>query len=252
VSGSIEEWLAELGLEKYVQEFSDNEITLEALPHISEADLKEIGVALGARRILMAAIGDITARDPPSPATKADSGGDARPEAERRPLTVMFCDMVGSTALAEQLDPEDMRELIRRYQNAVSGAIARYEGHVAKFLGDGVLAYFGWPQAHEDQAHRAIHAGLEAAAATADINADDQPLAARVGIATGLVVVGDLAGESDAIVGETPNLAARLQALAEPGQVVIGPTTQRLVTGAFEMRDLGGQTLKGFAEPIDA
>ena len=163
-----------------------------------------------------------------------------------------FCDLVGSTELSHRLDPEDMRDLMRRYQNAVSGAVNTYEGHVAKFLGDGVLAYFGWPQAHEDQAERAVHAGLDAIARTAGLSAEGAALAARVGIASGLVVVGDLSGESDAITGETPNLAARLQAIAAPGQAVIGPVTERLVSGAFMLQDLGSHRLKGFAEPVQA
>ena len=150
----------------------------------------------------------------------------------------MFVDLVGSTELSQRLDPEDMRDVILAYQQAVSREIARYEGRVAKLMGDGVLAYFGWPQAHEDDAERAVRAGLAAATATAGLTAPGgKPLAARVGIATGLVVVGDLIGEGaaqeEAVVGDTPNLAARLQALAEPGAVVIADATQRLVAGLF-------------------
>ena len=180
-------------------------------------------------------------------------------EAERRQLTVMFVDLVGSTALAGRLDPEEMREVIRAYQNAVAGEVARFEGHVAKFMGDGVLAYFGWPRAHEDDAERAVRAGLAivAAVARAAPCRPATPLAARVGIATGLVVVGDLVGEGaareEAVVGETPNLAARLQALAEPGGVVIGRRTRR--PGRRPVRATptsASHRLKGFAAPVRA
>ncbi len=166
----------------------------------------------------------------------------------------MFIDLVGSTELSQRLDPEEMRDVIRAYQSAVSAEIARYEGYVAKLMGDGVLAYFGWPRAHEDDAERAVRASLAAAAATASLTTPaGEPLAARIGIATGLVVVGDLVGEGsaqeEAVVGETPNLAARLQALAEPNTVVIAGGTHRLVVGLFDMIDLGHRQLKGFALP---
>ena len=178
-------------------------------------------------------------------------------DAERRQLTVVFIDLVGSTELSQRLDPEEMRDVFRVYQSAVSAEIARYEGLVAKLMGDGVLAYFGWPRAHEDDAERAVRASLAAAAATAGLTTPaSEPLAARIGIATGLVVVGDLVGEGsaqeEAVVGETPNLAARLQALAEPNTVVIAGGTHRLVVGLFDMIDLGDQQVKGFAAPIPA
>jgi class 3 adenylate cyclase/predicted ATPase len=203
------------------------------------------GVAL-ARRLGQA--------DEPEPGTEAEAGV---PEAERRQLTVVFVDMVGSTELSHRLDPEDLREVMRRYQDAVAGAVTRYEGYVAKFLGDGVLAYFGWPQAHEDQVERAVRTGLDAVAAVARLEFDhDVALEARVGIATGQVVVGDLVGEAsaeaEAVAGETPNLAARLQGLAAPGQVVIGATTRLLIGETFDLKDLGAHELKGFAEPVVA
>jgi class 3 adenylate cyclase len=164
----------------------------------------------------------------------------------------MFIDLAGSTALLARLDPEDMSGLIRAYQNVVVGEIARFEGHVAKFMGDGVLAYFGWPSAHEDDPERAVRAGLALVRAMARLEAAGRPLSARIGIATGLVVVGNLIGQGttqeQVVVGETTNLAARLQALAEPGEVVIA----RLVGGLFELADLGPQRLKGFAEPLAA
>src|SRR5215813_7156691 len=178
-------------------------------------------------------------------------------EAERRQLTVMFCDLVGSTALSVRFDPEELREEIRAYQNAVSGVVARYDGFVAKYMGDGVLAYFGYPRAHEDDAERAVRAGLEIAAAVSRLETrGTDRLAVRIGIATGLVVVGDLVGEGSAqeqaVVGETPNLAARLQAVAEPGQIVIASATRRLVGDLFRLTDLGRQVAKGFAEPVEA
>ena len=169
----------------------------------------------------------------------------------------MFVDLVGSTALASGRDPEEVRELIQVYQNTVAGEITRFEGHVAKFLGDGVLAYFGWPCAHEDEAERAVRAGLRVTEAVAGLRErGGAPLAARVGIATGLVVVGDLIGEGEAseraVIGETPNLASRLQALAEPGCVVIAESTRRLLGEAFVYRDLGAVNLKGFPGPVRA
>jgi predicted ATPase/class 3 adenylate cyclase len=178
-------------------------------------------------------------------------------EAERRQLSVMFVDLVGSTALSARLDPEDMREVIRNYQNAVAGEITRFEGHVAKFMGDGVLAYFGWPRAHEDEAERAVRSALAVTEIVGNLQVPvEEPLAARVGIATGLVVVGDLIGEGaaqeQAVVGDTPNLAARLQGAAVPGQVLIAAATRRLLGASFEIKDLGPQTLKGLAEPAEA
>jgi class 3 adenylate cyclase len=167
----------------------------------------------------------------------------------------MFCDLVGSTALSGKLDPEEMREVIRAYQDACSGPVARYDGFIAKFMGDGVLAYFGFPRAHEDDAERAVRAGLDIIAAVGRLHAPE-PLKVRVGIATGLVVVGDLIGEGTsqerAVVGDTPNLAARLQALAEPGSLVVAASTRRLLGDLFQLRDLGRQEVKGFARPIHA
>jgi class 3 adenylate cyclase len=204
-------WLRRLGLEQYEQAFRENEIDEEVLPGLTVDDLKDLGVALvGHRRRLLDAIAALGGA-PPSAAVSA--------EAERRQLTVMFCDLVGSTALSVRFDPEELREEIRAYQNAVSGVVARYDGFLAKFMGDGVLAYFGYPRAHEDDAERAVRAGLEIEVAVASLETrGTERLAVRIGIATGLVVVGDLVGEGSAqeqaVVGETPNLAARLQALA--------------------------------------
>ncbi len=179
------------------------------------------------------------------------------PEAERRQLTVMFCDLVGSTALSERLDPEDLREVIHTYQECCAGVVALFEGYIARYMGDGLLIYFGYPQAHEDDAERAIRAGLGIVEAVGELRPrDDLTLQVRIGIATGLVVAGDIIGEGaseeSAVLGETPNLAARLQALAEPNTVVIAPTTHHLVSGLFEHKDLGSHDLKGISTPVQA
>jgi predicted ATPase/class 3 adenylate cyclase len=256
----IAEWLAGLGLGRYGEAFAENDVDAEVLPHMTNDDLKDLGVAsVGHRRKLLQAIAALSAPEGgPAETAAAGEGGPAdRPavEAERRQMTVMFCDLVGSTALSQRLDPEDLREVMRRYQDAIAGAVSRYGGHVAKYLGDGVLAFFGWPVAHEDQAERAVRAGLDAISAVSGLSFDGEVrLAARVGIATGQVVVGDLVGEvgreAEAVSGETPNLAARLQAAAEPNQVVIGATTRRLVGNAFRLDDLGQRELKGFSEAV--
>ncbi|MCC8973050.1 adenylate/guanylate cyclase domain-containing protein [Bradyrhizobium brasilense] len=245
----IGEWLRSLGLQSYEQTFRDNGIDLEILPHLTVEDLKEIGVqAVGHRRKLLDAIGllpaDLAAARPPA-------------SVECRQLTLMFVDLVGSTDLSRRLDPEELREVMRAYSNTVAGEIARLEGHVAKFLGDGVQAYFGWPRASEDAAEQAVRAGLAVATAVSGMSSGaGGMLAARVGIATGLVVVGDLLGEGaakeEAVTGETPNLAARLQQVAEPGTVVIADSTRRLVGDLFEFVELGSLRLKGFAEPVQA
>jgi class 3 adenylate cyclase/predicted ATPase len=252
----ISEWLEDLGLGKYAEVFAENEIDLAALPHVTEEDLKAIGVALGARRKLLAAITAIREVDAAA-AVAPESLPSGAPEAERRQLTVLFADLVGSTALAQQLDPEDMRDVITAYQNTVAAEVARYEGHLAKYMGDGVLVYFGWPQAHEDDAERAVRGGLAVVQALAGRKTPGgQSVEVRIGIATGLVVVGDLVGEGaaqeEAVVGETPNLAARLQGVAESGQIVLSTTTRGLLGELFELADLGPQVLKGFAEPIEA
>jgi class 3 adenylate cyclase len=191
---------------------------------------------------------------PRSAASAPGTSAAPTPSAERRQLTVMFCDLVGSTVLATRLDPEDLREVIGAYQRCVAEAVARFNGTVAKYMGDGVLCYFGWPRAHEDEAERAVRAGLATVGALPELATPArEPLAARVGIATGLVMVGEPTGAGVAqeltVVGETPNLAARLQALAGPGSVVISEATRRLVGGLFELADLGSLGLKGFASP---
>jgi class 3 adenylate cyclase len=264
-------WLESLGLGQYAEAFADNDVDATLLPRLTADDLRDLGVAsVGHRRRLLDAIAALGEADEPplAPQAQSDRPIDAvRPaEAERRQLTVMFVDLVGSTALAGRLDPEDMGALIRAYQHAVAGEIMRFEGHIAKYMGDGVLAYFGWPKAHEDEAERAVRAGLAVVKAVSALDApglavgggrkERQPLAARVGIATGRVVVGELIGagaaQEQTVVGETPNLAARLQSLAGPGGVVVGPGTRRLLGGLFALKDLGPQRLQGFAEPLTA
>src|SRR5215813_5446873 len=253
-------WLRSLGLGKYEAAFRENEIDETVLPSLTAEDLKELGVAaLGHRRKLLDAIAalrkDDSGKTPSSDAGTASSARTAHPEdrAERRQVTVMFSDLVGSTALSTRMDPEDLREVISAYQKRVAETVQHFGGFVAKYMGDGVLVYFGYPQAHEDDAEQAVRAGLELVAAVRGLKAHT-PLQTRVGISTGLVVVGDLIGsgasQEQAIVGETPNLAARLQALAEPSTVVIGPQTRRLLGDLFECRDLGAIEVKGFLDPV--
>ena len=261
----IQAWLRTLDLERYEQAFRENGVDEEILPKLTAEDLKDIGIiAVGHRRKLLDAIAGL--RQGRSAAVSETSSETKEPaqartsravEAERRQLTIMFVDLVGSTALSNRIDPEEMREVIRVYQNAVAGEIARFEGHVAKFMGDGVLAYFGWPRAHEDEAERAARSALAIVDSIARLLTPAQAtLAVRVGIATGLVVVGDLVGngaaQEEAVVGETPNLAARLQALAEPGRVVIAEATRRLLVDLFDLTDLGCHELKGLATPVPA
>jgi len=247
----IAAWLRGLGLEQYEAAFRANEIDAGVLPSLTAEDLRDLGVTLvGHRRRLLDAIAALA----PKPAALADLA--ARAAAERRQLTVMFCDLVGSTALSARLDPEDLREVIGAYHSAVAEIVARLGGFVSRFMGDGVLIYFGYPQAHEDDAERAVRAALRAIDAVRRLNVKSVKLRTRVGIATGLVVVGDLIGAGSAqeqsVVGETPNLAARLQALAEPDAVVIASGTRRLVGDLFEYRDLGAVKVKGIAEPVPA
>jgi class 3 adenylate cyclase len=239
-----------LGLQQYEQAFRDNAIDAATLPELTAEDLKDLGVSLvGHRRKLLAAIAALRSVIAPVPDTPA-----AASAVERRQLTVMFCDLVGSTALSGRLDPEDLREVIAAYHRAVSAVVAGFDGFVANYMGDGALVYFGCPRAHEDDAERAVRAGLGLIDAVRRLDVKSVKLQARVGIATGLVVVGDLIGEGSAqqqsVVGETPNLAARLQALAEPDAVVIAAGTRRLVGDLFEYRDLGAVEVKGIAAPV--
>ena len=249
-------WLEDLGLGRYAAVFAEQEITLDALWHLTDDDLKELGLPLGPRRIVSAAIADhLNADQRPSPPVAASPAPAVVVEPERRQLTVMFCDLVGSTVLAQRLDPEDYRDVLRQFHDAVTEAIATYNGYIAQYLGDGVLAYFGWPQASENQAESAVWAGLSAIRAIEDLTAGDGvKLEARIGIASGLVIVGDLVGEMSrdpqTVTGETPNLAARLQALASPGEVVIDTGTRAHVAAVFALEDYGLHDLKGFFDPV--
>jgi class 3 adenylate cyclase/predicted ATPase len=240
---NIADWLCELGLEQYVDLFVRNGIDAEVLSDLTDRDLEQLGVLLGHRRKMLRAIVQLD--------DKAERTVEApESDAERRHLTVMFCDLAGSTALSARLDPEDMREVIAAYRAVCTSAIRAYGGFVARFIGDGVLAYFGYPRAHEDDAERAIRASLDIVAGLRSKEiVSAGALSARIGIATGFVVIGELIGDAAAseqeATGDTPNLAARLQTLAEPGTVVVADTTKRLVGRVFTLRDLGEVEVKG-------
>jgi class 3 adenylate cyclase/tetratricopeptide (TPR) repeat protein len=242
----IADWLEQLGMAEYVELFTENRIDFSVLCHLTDQDLKDIGIPLGHRRKILAAIGGLAGAGAATLNTAT---------AERRQITVMFSDLVGSTALSARMDPEDLREVISAYQRTVADTVRRFDGFVARYMGDGVLAYFGYPRAHEDDAERAIRAGLELVPAVSALKSRAS-LQTRVGIATGMVVVGDLIGSGEAqehgIVGETPNLAARLQGIAEANKVVICDGTRRLLGNLFELEDLGLRELKGIARPTRA
>ena len=252
----IADWLAKLGMSEYAERFAENRIDFSVLPDLTDQDLKELGIVLGDRRKILRAIADLgTAINAPPAVTEAAAPPAQRtPVAERRQVTVMFSDLVGSTALAARMDPEDLREVISAYQKCVAETLNRFGGFVAKYMGDGVLIYFGYPQAHEDDAERAVRAGLELISAVAALPSP-VPLQTRVGVATGLVVVGDLIGSGEAqergIIGETPNLAARLQGIAAPDTVVIAESTRRLIGDLFELDALPEQDVKGIG-PVRA
>lgn len=248
----IAEWLEQLGMSEYAQSFAKNRIDSSVLPDLTDQDLKDLGVVLGDRRKILRAIGKLGAA---SLAGSTSSAELVSQDAERRQVTVMFIDLVGSTALSTHMDPEDLRDVLSAYQRCVVEAVRYFDGFTARYLGDGALVYFGYPQAHEDDAERAVRAGLAVIAAVAGLKTSAQ-LQSRVGIATGLVVVGDLLQTGEAqergIIGETPNLAARLQGLAEPDMVVVAEGTRNLLGNLFELRDLGLRELKGIAGPVRA
>jgi class 3 adenylate cyclase/predicted ATPase len=243
------QWLEELGLGQYADTFDENALEWELLPDLTDELLEKLGVsAVGHRMKMLKAAAALAA----APAPLASPAPTLSPEAERRQLTVMFCDLVGSTALSERLDPEDLRALMTAYRDTAGAVVARYDGTVAQYLGDGLMIYFGWPNAHEDDAIRAVRAGLDILAAVKGLAAPE-PLAVRIGIATGPVVVGHSANEqSDArlAVGETPNIAARLQSLAEPDSVILADSTRRLIAGTFDLDDLGSHDVKGISAPV--
>jgi len=254
----IARWLTQIGLSQYAEVFADNDIDEEILPELTDVDLEKLGISsLGHRKKLLKAIAtlevsdtvDTTASLQPSLISSVSS---SMREAERRQLTVMFCDLVGSTELSTKLDPEDMREVMTAFQDTCREAIQRYAGFIARYMGDGILVYFGYPQAHEDDAARAVRAGLAIVDSMLALNTSIGKrhrvvLAVRVGVATGPVVVGDIVGdgaaEEAAVIGETPNLAARLQGIAGPDQVVVASVTQSLLGALFEYEDIGTHEL---------
>ena len=252
----IGDFLEKLGMPEYGERFAENDIDASVLPHLTDQSLKELGVSLGHRLKILAAIKELSG---PTPAAPGPAVAPAEPKpqdtAERRQVTVMFSDLVGSTALSARMDPEDLREVIAAYQKCVAETVRRFDGFVAKYMGDGILIYFGYPQAHEDDAERSVRAGLELIGAVSALKSN-APLQTRVGIATGIVVVGELIGSGEAqergIVGETPNLAARLQGIAEPNTVVIAESTRKLLGALFDLQDLGEKDLKGVAGPVRA
>lgn len=260
----VGQWLERLGLGQYAQVFSKNEVDYEVLPDLTEGDLKDIGIPLGPRKKLLKAIAELSDHDTNTvtdDAVTAETGivsgahSLAWPQAERRQLTVMFCDLVDSTPLAETLDPEDLRLVIQAYRNACVGVVQQFDGFVARYMGDGLLIYFGYPHAHENDAERSVRTGLGIVDAVSRLAPrPNLSLSVRVGIATGPVIVGDLIGEGaseeSTVLGQTPNLAARLQGFAKPNTVVMGASTQHLVEGLFDCDDLGPQQLKGISEPV--
>src|SRR5262247_1435695 len=242
----IADWLEKLGLAEYAQRFADNAIDLSVIRDLTEQDLKDLGVLLGHRRKILRAIAAL------EEVTLTPTEPTMRYEGERRQLTVMICDLVGSTALSSRLDPEDMRAVMDAYHAACARIVSTYDGFLAEFRGDGILAYFGYPRAHEDDAERTVRAGLDIVAAVARLETRAaEPLAVRIGIATGLVVVGNPSGRNalreHAVVGDTPNLAARLQSLVGSGSIVIAGSTRRLLGDLFRLRDLGQHEVKGIA-----
>ena len=244
-------WLGSLGLDQYEDLFRKHEIDADILPELTDQHLKDLGVPLGHRLRLLRAIRALAG------GTQTDFEFRPQNNPERRQLTLMVCDLVGSTALTAQRDPEDMADLIRAFQGAVSIAVTRFEGHVAKWMGDAAMVYFGYPRAHEDDAERATRAAVALIEAVAELRREhDTTLQVRIGIATGLVVVGELIGEGEArlrgLVGDTPDFAMRLQARAEPDTIVVSEATRRLLGNTFEMEELGSQALRGIDAPAAA
>ncbi len=257
---AIGEWLEGLGLGQFTEAFEAEQIDLDALPDITEQDLKDMGLPIGPRRKILRAIDALgsSINDPAPPSLTSPLPEPSMkfvPDAERRQITVMFCDLVGSTALSEQLDPEDLRDLMQAYQQACGAVVERYEGHVAQYLGDGLMVYFGWPRAHEDDAERAVRAALDIVGSVKAVDAPT-PLQVRLGVATGPVVVGETGGGDASVpklaVGETPNLAARVQGLAAPDEIIVAPVTRDLIGALFDTDDLGLHGLKGIIEPVRA
>jgi class 3 adenylate cyclase/tetratricopeptide (TPR) repeat protein len=245
---STHEWLDALELGEFAEAFEVERIQLRQIPKLTEADLKELGLPMGPRKVILEAAQQLAEANTLHEEASKSALSEPQREAERRQITIMFCDLVGSTALSETLDPEELRDVMQAYRKACSDVIERYDGHVAQYLGDGVMVYFGWPAAHEDDAGRAVRAGLDIVDGVATLELE-AALAVRIGIATGLVVVGDSGADEGAdaklAVGETPNVAARIQGLAAPGTVAIAQNTRRLLGSAFALDDLGIHDVKG-------
>ena len=263
----IADWLRQLDLEQYKAVFRDNDIRAAVLPSLTAGDLNDLGVtSVGHRRQLLEAIAALRTDAPSAGSlTQPLQSSASRPSAsdrsrtsmaERRQLSVMFCDVIGFTKLSARLDPEDLSAVVDSYQSLVATTIARFGGFIARYVGDGVLIYFGWPEAHEANAERAVRAALAVIDAIGQTPVRAESLQVRIGIATGLVVVGESIGTGEArqqtAIGETPNVAARLQALAGPNSVVIDAVTRRQIGGLFDCRDLGLVALKGLPEPVPA
>jgi class 3 adenylate cyclase len=264
----VSAWLEDLGLGIYRETFKQHAIDWDVLPDLSDRDLEALGILLGHRKKLLRAIASLSQSAetmgrgsiPVSVVPGRHPFHLESDQAERRQLTVMFCDLVDSTALSRSLDPESLQDIVRRFLDTCSQAIARYEGYIARYMGDGMMVYFGYPHAHEDDAERAVHSGLGILDAVKPLNGKKPKqgikIAARIGIATGQVVVGELIGQEIAkekpVFGETPNRAARLQVLAKPNQLIVDPTTKSLVGSQFAFRDLGTVSLKGFETPVQA
>ena len=253
----IRAWLKDIGLARFAEAFEENEIDFEALPYLTDNMLLQIGMPIGPRAKLLAEISKLTAAAADAQSAKSTEAAPlSQPrQSERRQITIMFCDLVGSTTLAERLDPEDFSSVMEAYQKVCGVIIKRYDGHVSQYRGDGIEAYFGWPSAREDAAERAVRVGLEIIAAVNAISVAS-PLSVRIGISTGIVVVGDTGSGDPSVpssaVGDTPHIAARLQSLASPDSIIISEATSRLVAGRFDQESLGPKTLKGIADPVQA
>jgi class 3 adenylate cyclase len=242
-------WLTEHGLAQYVSNFARSVIDLDVLFDLTEADLEKLGIPLGDRKRMLRALESTPRMSVPAAA--------AASKAERRHLTVLFCDLVGSTGIAVELDPEDLSDVIRNFEDTCARVIKHFGGCIGRFMGDGLLVYFGYPQAHEDDAERAVRAGLDIVAKVSQLLLPSgEPLQVRVGIATGLVVIGETICEGpaqeQAVFGETPNLAAHLQQLAAPNSVLVATSTHRLLGSAFACADLGRVEVKGKSMPVEA
>jgi class 3 adenylate cyclase len=257
----IRQWLADLGLERYGNVFEREELTPANLPELTDDELKDLGLPLGPRKTILKAINALRTSDTIAPSRSPDSytpkhlaeknlASKSALEGERRQLTVLFCDIVGSTELANRVDPEILENTLRAYEDACAACIIRYEGYVFRRVGDGIFAFFGYPLAHEGEAERAIHAGLAIIAALSRLDVPDVGhLAVRIGIASGLVVV---SSAEKGVEGEPLNLASRLQAIAQPGSIVVSERVIRLARGSFDYEDMGEQALKGYAQPTRA